>query len=654
MKYRPEIDGLRAIAVLSVLVYHAKFALTSGVLVSGGFLGVDIFFVISGFLITRILLQSIRSDSFSYLDFYDRRARRILPALFIVMIASTPFAWLTMLPDQLIEYAQSVLGALFFSSNFVFLAQDSYTAEPSALKPFLHTWSLGIEEQFYIILPVVLLLIVKRCSAKTSLLIISSALLVSLTFAQAISKIYPDANFFLISSRAWELLAGSVVAFIDLDHREDLGQKTYAGLVSGIALAVLIAALFLFDEGTRHPSLLTALPVLACAALIAYGNGVHWVNRLLSLPIMLKLGLISYSLYLWHFPLFAFYRLHIGEPNTIIKLGLMAASILLAVFGYRFVETPFRNREKLRTKASSLILFVTFIVIATFQISVLHNNGYGNRLGNIEEFVSEAQAIRVNNGAAPDTPRNPLVSLGDSHAGIFSHPLKTLASELGRPFVQVVQDGCPLVEGMSLYTDHKHVPRCENIYQPRWDAISHFNDGIYFYSGRFALYLEGTRFAEEPGYPVLMTNQEDQQPAPEALLDATVATIKTLLEKNIKTVLVYPIPEMGFDVPKKFINTFKGIDALKLKPELADRPLRIKKQAYLERASAVIKAFDSIGEHENLVRLNPADLFCDENYCYAHDSDILYYYDDNHLSPMASDRLIRKILPELKKRDWLN
>jgi len=653
MKYRPEIDGLRAIAVLSVLVYHAKFQIASDILVSGGFLGVDIFFVISGFLITKILVQSIRDNTFSYLDFYDRRARRILPALFVVMLASTPFAWQLMLPDQLLEYSQSVLGALLFSSNFVFLAQDSYTAEPSALKPFLHTWSLGIEEQFYIVLPIILLIVVKRFQATATLALTLLALFGSLLFAQGIARVYPDANFFLLSSRAWELLAGSVVALIELDRSKHLGDKPYAGAISAVALVVLGISLFSFNESTLHPSWLTALPVFACAALITFANGPHFVNRLLSHVTLVKTGLISYSLYLWHFPLFAFYRLHWGEPSITTKFALLLASIVLATLSYQWVEKPFRNRSTLSTKVSTIILSTTFLMLAAFQLSVIYNKGFSSRLGNIENYVNEAQAVRVQNGVAPGTGLNPLIALGDSHAGILSKPLQDIAQEHGRSFVQVVLDGCPLVEGVSLYTDGKHVPLCENIVQDRFNATKHFNQGVFFYSGRFALYLNGTRFAEEPGYPVLLTNRGDQQPAPEAVLSATVQTLQRLLDQGTKLVLVYPIPEMGFDVPKKFTTEFQDIPALSLKRALSDRPLSISQIDYIKRAERVIDAYDSIPDQANLVRLKPSDTLCDGQRCYAHNSEMLYYYDDNHLSPKATRQVLDSILPELKRRGWL-
>ena len=211
MKYRPEIDGLRAIAVLSVLIYHAKFYIGSNLFLSGGFLGVDIFFVISGFLITKIITQEIRNQKFTYTNFYERRARRILPALFAVMLFSLPFAWLWIMPEQLVEFSHSVLGALFFSSNMVFFFEDSYTAAPSALKPFLHTWSLGIEEQFYILLPIILLFLLRRYKKHSVFVALLFGTVISLVIAQVLSSRATDANFFLLPSRAWELLLGCLL-----------------------------------------------------------------------------------------------------------------------------------------------------------------------------------------------------------------------------------------------------------------------------------------------------------------------------------------------------------------------------------------------------------------------------------------------------------
>lgn len=654
MKYRPEVDGLRAIAVLSVLIYHAKFSLASGVLLAGGYLGVDIFFVISGYLITKIIVQDIRASRFRYLDFYERRARRILPALFLVMLVSLPFAWHWMLPEQLIEYARSILGAIFFSSNFVFLLEDSYTAAPSALKPFLHTWSLGIEEQFYILLPLILFAIITRFSNRALLFILFVVGLTSLSLSQVLSANYSDANFFILPTRAWELLLGSMVAILHLDYRSLIDRIGYKGHLCFVSLVALIISLFLFNDATPHPSLLTLIPVAACGILICFGDGDHYVRAWLSNSGLVSIGLISYSLYLWHFPLFAFYRLQYGEPDLAFKFILLGLSFLLAFLSYRWVEKPFRNRNVISASKLLQAIVVSLMILLAVQVSILANNGHGERLGDIEAYVSDAQAIKYENGAKKGTSNNPFVVLGDSHARVFSHSVKQLADKQGRAFVQMVRDGCPFVDGVDLYQDGKLVSACRDSFDRRLKAIDRFDQGIYFYSGRFALYKEGQRFAQEPGYPVLLTPSEIGMADPNALLEKIKDTLGILLSKGIKIVLVYPIPEMGFDVPKRFVDKFGSVKPTKLKKALSEMPLTTSRAQFLSRSRSISRAFDEIKDSPNLIRLRPVEQICDAMYCYAHDENHLYYYDDNHLSPRTTQSILELSLPELKARNWID
>ena len=217
LKYRPEIDGLRAIAVFAVILYHAEFNFGSYNPFKGGFIGVDVFFVISGYLITSILLREMSEGKFNFTRFYERRARRILPALFTVMSASLPFAYYTMLPKAVIEYAGSILSVLAFGSNIWFWREDSYWAAPSALKPFLHTWSLSVEEQFYVFFPIILLLLYKFAQRYITA-IFAFGFLFSLLLSHFGSAYFPKATFFLLPTRAWELLAGVVLAKIEIEE----------------------------------------------------------------------------------------------------------------------------------------------------------------------------------------------------------------------------------------------------------------------------------------------------------------------------------------------------------------------------------------------------------------------------------------------------
>ena len=335
MKYRPEIDGLRAIAVLPVILFHAGI-----VGFSGGFVGVDIFFVISGYLITTILIDDFDKRRFSLITFYERRARRILPALFFVMIVCIPFAWYFMLPKQFEDFAQSIVAVVFFSSNMLFWQETGYFAASAELKPLLHTWSLAVEEQFYLVFPI-LLLALWRFGSKVTLIVIVIIAIFSLALSEWGWRNAPGANFYFAFSRAWELLAGSIAAFIVSKHGV---QKN--SLISLAGLISILASITLYAEHTPFPSVYSLVPVMGVFLVIVFGGSGTLTARVLSLPIFVGIGLISYSAYLWHQPIFAFARLSQPEPPSIgIMLLLSAFAIALAIPTQRYIEAPFRKRS---------------------------------------------------------------------------------------------------------------------------------------------------------------------------------------------------------------------------------------------------------------------------------------------------------------------
>lgn len=331
-QYRPEIDGLRAIAVGAVILFHAGFAVFSG-----GYVGVDVFFVISGYLITGILMKDLAEDRFSILKFYERRARRILPALVFVLIATVPFAWLWMYPSQLLDFGKAVLAVVVFASNILFWREVDYFAPDVENNPLLHTWSLAVEEQFYIFFPLLLLLI-WRYARRGLLPIFIVLLLLSLGAAELGWRFAPGANFYLLPTRAWELLAGSICAV--LANRQAIRPN---GALALAGLAMILAAIFVFDDNTPFPSLYAILPVLGSALIILTAGQATLVGRFLSLRAMTGIGLISYSAYLWHQPLFAFARLRSAAALSLpLALALIALTLCLAVFSWWFVERPFR------------------------------------------------------------------------------------------------------------------------------------------------------------------------------------------------------------------------------------------------------------------------------------------------------------------------
>lgn len=332
MLYRREIDGLRAIAVIAVIGFHAGFPGFGG-----GYVGVDIFFVISGYLITGILVDDLATGTFSIARFYERRARRILPALFLVMFCCLPLAWLWMLPSELKDFSQSLFAATLFASNILFVAEDGYFADAAEMKPLLHSWSLSVEEQFYLLFPICLLM-GWRLGQRRLFGLVFAVALVSLVASEWMGRVAPGAAYFLASSRVWEFLAGALCA-LPKQSRVRAGTAVF-GLTG---LGLILFAIFCFDSTMGVPGLYALVPVGGTVLILLFGGEGTLVARLLGAPVCVGIGLMSYSTYLWHQPLFAFARLHaIVDPSPHVMLALALASFALAYVSWRYVETPFR------------------------------------------------------------------------------------------------------------------------------------------------------------------------------------------------------------------------------------------------------------------------------------------------------------------------
>lgn len=335
MIYRAEIDGLRAVAVVPVVLYHA------GILFSGGFVGVDIFFVISGYLITSILIESLDKKQFSLVEFYERRARRILPALFFVVIICTPFAWAWLLPAELKSFSKSLIAVVFFATNILFNRQNGYFEPLSAELPLLHTWSLAVEEQFYLLFPL-LLLAIWRFGRQWTLATIVVLSCLSLALSEWGWRHDPVANFYLAPTRTWELFAGAIAAFIVNKN----GVKANNWL-SSMGLAAILYSLVFFDDNIPSPSVYILIPVVGTVLLVLSANQETYAGRMLSNKVLVGFGLLSYSAYLWHQPIFAFTFIRLGaEANSVTMLFLSGVTFILAYLSWRFVETPFRQKAR--------------------------------------------------------------------------------------------------------------------------------------------------------------------------------------------------------------------------------------------------------------------------------------------------------------------
>jgi peptidoglycan/LPS O-acetylase OafA/YrhL len=420
LKYRPEIDGMRALAVIPVIFFHAGFEAFSG-----GFIGVDIFFVISGYLITTIVLNEIEGSSFSLLSFYERRAKRILPALFFVMFVCLPFSWFWMGPDQLQEFAGSLVAVSFFSSNVLFWRESSYFSLSADEKPLLHTWSLGVEEQYYLIFPIFLLFTL-RFGKNRTFWIIGIISGISLLLSEWGWRNASTANFYLAPTRAWELLAGSMAAFLVQKN----GVQN-SNILSIIGLSAIVVSIFQFTENTPMPSVYTLIPVVGAVLIILYGGFKTITAKVLSVKLFLGIGLISYSAYLWHQPLFAFARIQSSSELSFILSGfLILGTFILAFLSWRFIEGPCRRLRTSRKTVfiCSLVGIIIFALIGLF--------GHVTK-GVLSRFPDEQiQFLEYFSNDAPDWAyfkKNNIQSLFRNECNFFDLEAARLGNATNRP-----------------------------------------------------------------------------------------------------------------------------------------------------------------------------------------------------------------------------
>ena len=342
MKYRGEIDGLRTLAVVPVILFHAGIAPFGG-----GFIGVDVFFVISGYLISTIIINELDEGRFSILRFYERRARRILPALFFVMLACVPFAWFWLMPRDLRDFAESLTAVTFFVSNFLFWMEAGYFETTAELKPLLHTWSLAVEEQYYIIFPV-LMMILMPLGQRVVMISLVVLFIASLILSQWGIYNRPSATFFLLPARGWELLVG-VFAAIYLRKNPDFTRTTQADLLSIAGLILIVVPIFIYTHDTPFPGAYALPATIGTGLIILFARKGTIANKLLATRPMVAIGLVSYSAYLWHQPVFAFFKHRFGSAMfEDFAFALIALSLVFwrrSATGWSNVPSAERRRS---------------------------------------------------------------------------------------------------------------------------------------------------------------------------------------------------------------------------------------------------------------------------------------------------------------------
>ena len=657
--YRPEIDGLRAIAVGVVILYHSKIKFFGDQPFKGGFIGVDIFFVISGYLITSIILNElIKTGSFSFKHFYERRARRILPVLLFVILASFPFAWMYLLPDNFIDFSKSILYSLGFGSNLYFhYSGQIYGGEDGIFKPFLHTWSLSIEEQYYIIFPIIFIITFKYFR-KFLIHILIFSFIISLGLAEWTSRNYSSASFYFLHTRMWELLAGSILAYLEVTKGHRSKTKTLNLILPFVGTILIIHSIFFFNDQMLHPSFFTLSPIVGVCFIIWFSNKDGLITKILSTKLFVGIGLISYSLYLWHYPIFAFARITEFFGNNIIKELLSGLVILvLSIATYYFIERPFRNKKN--NFKMLLIFIVSFIVVLiSVNFYVINKGGVKTRLPKIFQIKLKEENVNL----YQNDNSQKIVLLGDSHARALQYSLN---EEIKKNDLSLYRLRTRFYLKNFNFIINKKINKEFIEENNKADKFLKENSNlIVIYHLRWSIKLLASWFDNEEGnkeevkleipdiyfepIDIETTSQKQRQ---EYILENLISQINSIINQGHKLILVYPVPEMGFNVPKHLL---KRIVREKNSKDDSIPILSGSYEVYKKRNKLIFETLDGIKD-PNIYKVYPHKIFCNKqikNRCIANDQKNLFYFDDDHVSINGSKFIIDEIMKKIKKVDF--
>lgn len=625
--FRYDINGLRAYAVILVVLFHF------GILgFSGGFIGVDIFFVISGFLMTKIIVSGIEKNSFNILKFYLSRAHRIIPALAVLCLFITLIGWFTLTPQELKEYSKHVISSLSFISNIQYFREAGYFDAASHEKLLLHTWSLSVEWQFYIILPLLLILFNKIFKSANTLKILYLILfLISLTLSVIISKLNSSAAFYLLPTRAWEMMAGGLIFILF----QNLTLNNLATKIIELTGFILIAiSLIIFTGSTLWPSYNAFLPVLGTfLILLANNNNSIFTNN----KICQFLGNSSYSIYLWHWPI-VFYLSYFEKENNIIYITLsIALSIFLGYISYKIIEIPSRKWLSQKKINSGYLITFTYLFISISFFSFLYLKD-----GLIKRFPQNIQ-IMIEKG----NKKNPLFSkcqislgvnvpeckygngdiklivIGDSHAEAMI-PAIQKALPPDSALIDWTYSGCPTVENIKKINSPDF--KCGEVVSKFLQKTSQFPDTPILIVNRINVLFHGAKDGDSDMlHPIRYIDRPFKAYNAEYEKTMKEAYINTLCKfsKNNEVYVTRPTPEFPVNVPKVLVHR----EIIK-----SSTPLTITREAHLKRSRLAWEAQDEAAEKCGIKILDTTNFFCDQKICYSDNKGIPLYFDDDHLN----------------------
>lgn len=658
LSYRPEIDGLRALSVLGVIFFHF------GMGFPGGYIGVDVFFVISGFLITSIIDRELRENRFSFRNFWVRRIRRILPAASVLTLGTIAMGLWILDAPSLHNLGRSAVANCLMASNYFFWSEAGYFSESAELKPLLHTWSLSVEEQFYLVLPI-LMFFLFRCLPRVKTLSIAILFVISLLLCIFATRSHPEAAFYFLPTRAWELLAGSLVA---LTLQQISLTKFMSEIFSAVGIFIILGSMFTFTSETPFPGSAAAIPVFgSCLFLIANSHQSTLFGTILSSPPFVIIGLMSYSLYLWHWPIVVFAH-HIFTDVTLLhSFALLFLTFALGAISWRFVEIPFRESSKLRNPKSTFLFGTAVSVLVAFvAIVFVHSKGFPSRFDRETQVIMEDvqwTGTRFKEKGNfpddfakfgdPDSDEYDFVVWGDSHAMVLGPTFEELSKKMQLSGLGIISPARPPVTGLWMPGSHSDPNPILSESSKRFNWICEQGIPNIILVGRWDAMCAGDNIQLlNAGYPRkdpkrLMVSDKD---APQVTSEESAMALKRQLNlmlvaaeaKGINIWIILQVPEAAESSPSRNFLLSHRFPLCNVLPAAGSTS----RSEYLKRRAISESVFRSLSS-PNLRIVDPIEQFYNGSQQLQLYGDRAFYRDQDHLTRRGADHYLAPLIEDV-------